>query len=62
MGSVNCKNDNVGGEELFHAGKESGFSEVLEDARGFNEVYKATLFESKEDQVSGARERKEEIR
>lgn len=45
----NNKNDNVGGEELFHAGKESGFPKVLKDARGFDEVYKTTLFESKED-------------
>ena len=56
------KNDNVGGEEFFHAGEESGLSEVLEDARGINEVHTTTLFKGEENQVVGTSERKEEIR
>lgn len=56
------KNDNVGGEEFFYAGKESGLSEVFEDARGINEVHTTTLFAGEEDQVIGTSERKEEIR
>lgn len=56
------ENDDVGGEELLHAGEESGLSEVFEDAGSINEVHKTTLSKSKENEIAGPRKRKKKIR
>lgn len=54
--------NNVGGQEFFYAWKESGLSQVFEDAWGTHEVHKATIFESEEDKIVGSSQRKKEIR